>query len=278
MDTQLQDRYFRLRRELSNLNYVGNFGVDSLDIVEQLYRDLVATTESYSHLQDKENQLSQQLSLAQTQLFPLRKENAKLLHENHALHAEIVSLKEESGHRHDALEQQIRQITEELENVKYLCQTKDTEMIKLEKERFRIQEAYEKLASSSLLSGGIKIKRSMKLTSPPSGSISGQEAVFSQQEADGVLEGNVVETLRKQVEQLEAILNSTKHELELTKESLNRKDQELLKLSTSKFSLTAAVTSGKGESTDQLEFLLGANRANQKIIDQLNTKVTHSSL
>jgi centrosomal protein CEP135 len=85
METRLQERYFRVRRELAGLNYEGNFGIDALDIVEQLFHDLISTTESYTHMQEKEQQLSQNLALAQAQVFPLRKENAKLVRENQQL-------------------------------------------------------------------------------------------------------------------------------------------------------------------------------------------------
>jgi centrosomal protein CEP135 len=273
MDTKLQDRYFRVRRELSGLNYSGNFGVDALDIVEQLFSDLVSTTESYSHMQEKEHQLSQNLALAQAQVFPLRKENAKLLRENQQLHAEVVSLKEDATNRNDSLSQKIRKLTEELEDVKYLCQSKDSEITKLEKERLRIKEAYENLASSSLLSGGVKVKRGIKLSSPAAFATETDGPDISQANTDG----NIIETLRRQVEHLEASLKTATAELESTKDSLFRKDQELLKLSTTKLSLSGSIPQlGRGERaepTDQMEYLLGANRANQRIIDQLNTKV-----
>lgn len=273
MDTKLQDRYFRVRRELAGLNYSGNFGIDALDIVEQLFQDLVSTTESYSHMQEKEQQLSQNLALAQAQVFPLRKENAKLIRENQQLHAEVVSLKEEATNRNDSLSQKIRKLTEELEDVKYLCESKDSEITRVEKERLRIKEAYENLASSSLLSGGVKVKRGMKLSSPAALASEVDSPDIPQANTDG----SIIETLRRQVEQLESSLKSVASELESTKESLFRKDQELLKLSTSKLSLLGSAPQlGRGEkldSTDQTEYLLGANRANQRIIDQLNTKV-----
>jgi centrosomal protein CEP135 len=197
METRLQERYFRVRRELSGLNYEGNFGIDALDIVEQLFHDLISTTESYTHMQEKEQQLSQNLALAQAQVFPLRKENAKLVRENQQLHAEVVSLKEEASNRNDSLTQRIRSLEEELEDVRYLCQSKDNEISKGEKERFRLKEAYESLASVSLLSGGVKVKRGMKQSSPISSApeIEIDQSSPLQSNSDGA----VIETLRRQV-------------------------------------------------------------------------------
>jgi hypothetical protein len=75
------------------------------------------------------------------------------------------------------------------------------------------------------------------------------------------------------VEHLEATLKATATELDSTKDSLFRKDQELLKLSASKLTVSGNIPLGRGEPGDQMDHLLGANRANQRLIDQLNTKV-----
>ena len=95
MDPEVQKRYFDLRKQLSSLNYSTNFGLDAVDVIQQLFGDLISTTESYTQLQEKEYELSQDLSLAQAQLFPLKKENAKLSRENQQLHMDTVKLREE---------------------------------------------------------------------------------------------------------------------------------------------------------------------------------------
>jgi len=51
-------------------------------LVEKLFTDLVSTTEAYEGLQNKEEATSHELSKAQAQVFPLRKENTRLLREN----------------------------------------------------------------------------------------------------------------------------------------------------------------------------------------------------
>lgn len=95
MDPALQQRYFDLRKQLSSLNYSTNFGLDAVDVIQQLFGDLISTTESYTQLQEKEYELAQDLSLAQAQLFPLKKENAKISRENQQLHMDTVKLREE---------------------------------------------------------------------------------------------------------------------------------------------------------------------------------------
>mgnify|MGYP000716481284 CR=1 FL=1 len=46
---------------------------------------------------EREKRLSSDLQLAQSQLFPLRKENAKLSRENYQLHIDNVKVKDEGA-------------------------------------------------------------------------------------------------------------------------------------------------------------------------------------
>ena len=50
----------------------------SLWITEKLIKEITTVTDSYKLLQDKETRLASDLTLAQAQLFPLRRENARL--------------------------------------------------------------------------------------------------------------------------------------------------------------------------------------------------------
>ena len=79
-----QTRYLTLRQRLASLGYKSAvFSTDSMDIVEHLLNDLTTTAEAYETLQLKDQRLTQDLALAQSQLFPLRKENARLARENY---------------------------------------------------------------------------------------------------------------------------------------------------------------------------------------------------
>ena len=59
------------------------FGPESMDLVEQLLSDVASGAEAYEALRIKDDRLAQDLALAQAQLFPLRKENARLARENY---------------------------------------------------------------------------------------------------------------------------------------------------------------------------------------------------
>lgn len=54
-----------LRHKLLVLEYKEHVGRESLDLVERLFHDLLATSESYERLQHREDRLSHDLALAQ---------------------------------------------------------------------------------------------------------------------------------------------------------------------------------------------------------------------
>jgi centrosomal protein CEP135 len=116
----MRNRYYDLRKELSSLNYPSNFGIDALDIVSQLFSDLVSTNKSYAQVYEKEQQLTQEISLAQSQLFPLRKENAKLVRENQQLHLENIKVVEESTQKIDKVEFECRRLNDRVKEVSFV--------------------------------------------------------------------------------------------------------------------------------------------------------------
>ncbi len=92
----------------------------AVNIIERLLSDLLNTTQSYKQLQEKESRLVNDLSLAQAQLFPLRKENARLSRENHELHLDHIQQNEQGRAELDKFSQQMRQLTDQLNEMKLL--------------------------------------------------------------------------------------------------------------------------------------------------------------
>ncbi|CAN0262322.1 unnamed protein product [Ectocarpus sp. 8 AP-2014] len=81
----VQKRLSDQRARLLALDYHDPFTAESLALVERLFEDLVTTTESYEDLQQREDQTAADLALSRAQLFPLKKENARLLRDNNLL-------------------------------------------------------------------------------------------------------------------------------------------------------------------------------------------------
>eukprot|EP01042_Synura_sphagnicola_P031720 gene31720-40827_t len=72
------DQFINLRRRMTDMGYTESFGIDAVDVVEHLLADVLNANQAYRQAQGKESRLINDLSLAQAQLFPLRKENARL--------------------------------------------------------------------------------------------------------------------------------------------------------------------------------------------------------
>ena len=136
----MQRRYFQLRTQLSGLNYSCNFGLDALDVVQELFNDLVSTTESFTVLQDKESKLSHDLAIAQTHLLPLRKEIGRLTKENHHFHLDNIRIKEESVEEISKLMTESQRAQLEATELKHVLYLKDIELQKAEAEHTRIRE------------------------------------------------------------------------------------------------------------------------------------------
>ena len=74
------------------LNVVVKFS--SLELVENLYHKYLHSVKSYQTANDKAIKFESDLNAAQQQLFPLRKEIAKIQRENHMLRTESLRLKD----------------------------------------------------------------------------------------------------------------------------------------------------------------------------------------
>lgn len=96
-----------------------------MDLVEHLLTDLINTTNSYKIVCDKEARLTSDLNLAQAQLFPLRKENARLDRENHDLHRDQINQNDVMRATVDEYNRKIRAIEHEHGHLKLVLAAKD---------------------------------------------------------------------------------------------------------------------------------------------------------
>ena len=132
-ETEIRNsRYFQLRNKLQALNYYNIFGVDAIETVEQLLNDLISTTESYKQLYDKESRQSDIITQIQAQVYPLRKEVLKLNKENNELLLERESFKDLLETTEKKYFYEIKNITDELNEVKAVALYKDEEIKKNE--------------------------------------------------------------------------------------------------------------------------------------------------
>lgn len=112
----------------------------SVDLIEQLVRDVVSTTASYKQLQERESRLLSDFTSAQAQLFPLRKDNSRLNRENQQLHLDSVKQKDDAIAANDAHKSELRGLEDRLNEMKYLADAKERDYRVMEKERERMRE------------------------------------------------------------------------------------------------------------------------------------------
>lgn len=158
-------------------------------IVEAVFTDLVSTTEAYESLQGKvsknqfsvapidalhcdptltqfafarpppppppppphtqEEQLQNELSKAQAQVFPLRKENTRLLRENNQLHMELIKAEDSISKNQQGHELEITRLEGRIKEAEFLGKQKDGSLSKARGENDHL-----KLQLKALLGGG----------------------------------------------------------------------------------------------------------------------------
>lgn len=94
--------------------------ISAVDVVEHLLADVLNANQSYRQVQEKESRLINDLSLAQAQLFPLRKENARLARENHELHLDHIKQNEESRREMDRYAQKARELGDQITELRLM--------------------------------------------------------------------------------------------------------------------------------------------------------------
>ena len=259
-----QSRYYDLRNRLSDAKYSGVFGIDSLDTVEELFSDLQASAEAYKQCQEREARLSADLTLAQSQLFPLRKENAKLARENYQLHIDNVKIKDEGATAVAQKAMQAKRIEDLVSELKLLVEFKDKQLAESESVKGKIRDAYESLAGAALKTGP-KVKAHMKVSAQLGGApipIPTMSVPLASREEAGVME-----SLRSQVDVIQMKLTLVEEQNLQLKASVTARENELTRHARD-------VTTNDGAlSGSRMEQLVAADSANQRIIDQLNSQV-----
>lgn len=260
--------------------------------------DLVATTKAYKQVQDREAKLASDLSLAQAQLFPLRKENARLARETHKLHIDSISQTEEAKHLRDDQNRTIRNLEEDIRELKLLSKVKDDQIRSKDQAFERLREAYENSTDPALKgvssASGRAIKMSVQAgpaSSSPGKTLNGNRQSYNQNVSNSSSNNNGGES---------AIVDSLRHQLTLAQRSAEAAEAEVKRLHATvaarehelsrgtKMAISSGNDGGSSSSDGidgaffvsgaaggggRMEQLEAADVANKRIIDQLNGQV-----
>lgn len=286
MDTNLQLKYLALRNSLSDHRYTGYLGIESVELVEKMFSDVVSLTSSYNELQEKDKRSSNDLTLAQSQLFPLRKENARLARENHQLHIDAVKL----SNANDGIISEQTLVTnrfrDELAEVKLLLKMRDDQIARKDQDMARLRDAYESLTGiSTAAKSMMSTKRVLKMSSSlkPSSTVVLSSNSNDDAELSGNSDGELIATLRNQLDIANSALAASNAEVQRVKSILNSREQELIRITKTKLdsiSESATVTKNEGGSAISNSTMMGridqlalVDSSNKRIIDQLNSQV-----
>eukprot|EP00127_Corallochytrium_limacisporum_P000136 Clim_evm19s5 gene=Clim_evmTU19s5 len=113
-------RFALLRRRLDEFGYGSPLGLESVQLVENLFSDLLHTTESLRASKGENLEVVQNLNNFNENITPLKRENAILTQENNRLHEELLKAREVANVREAKVEGQARKLRGELQDLTFL--------------------------------------------------------------------------------------------------------------------------------------------------------------
>lgn len=90
----VSEKYSSLRKRLDNFGYRQPLGLESLQLVERLFSDLVHTTESLRKQKEEAGKLTQHRGNVEAHVEPFKQDNARLVRENNEIHMQLIKQKE----------------------------------------------------------------------------------------------------------------------------------------------------------------------------------------
>jgi centrosomal protein CEP135 len=275
----VQKRVAELRQRLLALQYDEPFSPDSLALVSRLFLDLLATTESYEHLQHREEATAQDLALSQAQLFPLKKDNARLVRENNSLHQRLIKAAEDAGAAERRALLEARRLEQELAELRDSTTQKDLRLQETMSRCDALQSALQRALHSSADSSPEQQQQhtsNSRYAAVRAAAAAAQEGSSSDDEsshrraASAASAAAALDAAAQRVEQLQSELREARSRcdaLEADRASLEagatareREVQRMGKL----------LEAGCGHEQSSLRH---AAAANQKIVEQLNGQV-----
>jgi chromosome segregation ATPase len=242
----------------------------------------MGAAQSYRQVQEKESRLLNDLSLAQAQLFPLRKENARLARENHELHLDHIKQTEESRRETDRYAQKARELGDQITELRLMNKLYEQQVKEKDEVIEKLREAYEEISDPAL-----KTKYIIGSHIKTSGKVNRDQLIVAAQNNSVVMnmwravqhnsiETNsaLISTLQDQNSQANNKISELESQIAQLKSSLAAREQELSR--TSKLIGNAAAKSSNIADSVSMTFGIDSSAteaSNKRVIDQLNAQV-----
>lgn len=114
----MDEKYLKIRKQLSYLGYTQNFPSDSLPLVENLISDLLQTTSSLKHYMNVCKEAIHQKDELQGAAEPYKCDNAKLIKENNQLHLSLMKYKEDAANKNFTVKSSVERLEREISGLK----------------------------------------------------------------------------------------------------------------------------------------------------------------
>ena len=88
--------FLALKRMLDANGFKLPLGLESVPLVYRLFSDLVQTCKNAGTFKEQADKVSEELASVQKQLFPLRRENSRLVRANNAIHLQAMKVSSSS--------------------------------------------------------------------------------------------------------------------------------------------------------------------------------------
>ncbi|NXE80243.1 CP135 protein, partial [Cochlearius cochlearius] len=279
MTTNAERRFINLRKRLDQLGYRQPLGVESLPLVENLFSDLVHTTESLRSAKLSAGKSEKECSNYDAILEPYKTENAKLTRENNELHLEILKLKEQSDRHVKDLKASLRRVEHETADLKFLNNQYIHKIKMLEKENKAKTEKIQQLQEKNLQAvvqtpGGRKRsipfrRQRMQIDQPvpPSG-----VSAYPVPQPEDPYIADLLQVADNRIHELQSEVTELQEKLEISERGMKNYSKQVELRDKEIERLVLALDGGRSHEVISLE---SRSKSNEKLIAHLNLQVEY---
>ena len=266
--SETEERYDALKARLKQHDIGGLLPVQAVPLVERLFNELVMTQEREKVAAQNHEQARNEYLSSEQQLQPLKEDNVRLLHENNALHLELIHEAEREDEQHQQLVIETDKLRNKNTQLAFLNSQYRQKAEAAEAEAAKLRERIADL-SEQLAGGGADRERKPRafLSRPIA------EAVPGEQLAEDSLLAERLDLLKvkdAQLAKLESLVNATSEQNEALEvdmrtvlQKVSARDQEIERLN--------QLLDG-GQDYQKLSFE-HVNKSNQQLVANLNENV-----
>uniref|UniRef100_A0A8C5F9V7 Centrosomal protein of 135 kDa n=1 Tax=Gadus morhua TaxID=8049 RepID=A0A8C5F9V7_GADMO len=274
--TTAERKFLSLRRRLDQLGYRQPLGIETLPLVEQLFSDMIHTTESLRNAKLSAGKTEKEGRNFDALLEPYKTDNARVVKENNELHLALLRLKEDKDRVFRELKSHVRKQENDTTDLKFLNNQYVQKVRCLEKDSKtkseRIQQLQEKNMQAVVQTPGGK-KRSIpfrrqrmqidELTPPPATS------AYPVPQPDDPYIADLLQMADMRIQELQEEIMMVKLDLEKSQDCMEQLNQQVDK---EVQRLNHALSGGRPHDVISLE---AQNVSNEKMIAHLNLQIEY---